>query len=285
MAEFRISKFSSLSFFHNWKTSFQMDETYIQKFSTSDQIRVQYSIPTWGSFSVVLISHFKNETTSITPELAGSINQDDIKWNIYEVVLPLLEVGRYSLELRSYGKLADKSSFCVLPDEELENTVLITYTHRRNEYDAIFISEENEPLFFQWRVEGGFIPFESSFLVDNEFFRDQRASITQLSAFPYKSQTLTLGAELGVPVWCAEKLNLIFSLSNIWVNNDSYVRSEGSTPQGSEILAYYPLYVYKMDLEKNENYSEIQNIPKIKLLGTEQLNILGTEELEGIIIN
>ncbi len=285
MADFRISKFSSLSFFHNWKASFQMDETYIQKFSTSDQIRIQYSIPPWASFSVNLVSNSDNTNTSIIALFVGGEDEEGVTWNIYEALLPMLDIGHYTLEIRSFGRVSDKSCFCILPDEELENTVLITYTHRRNEYDAIFVNEEGEPTFFQWRVEGGFIPFESTFLVDNEFFRDQRASITQLSAFPYKTQTLTLGSELGVPVWSAEKLNLVFSLSTVLVDNNIYVRSEGSTPEGSEILAYYPLYIYKMDLEQDENYSEIIGIPKIRVLGTEQRNILGTEDTKGLVIN
>lgn len=285
MAEFKISKFSSLSFYHNWKASFQMNEQYIQRFSTSDEIRIQYTVPSWGSFTVILVSHANNSISSITPVLVDTVNTEGVITYTYEVLLPVLEIGRYTLEIRSFGRLADRSCFCILPDEELENTVLFTYTHRRNEYDAVFVDDNEEFTFFQWRVEGGFIPFESSFLVDSEFFRDQRASITQLSAFPYKTQTLTLGAELGVPVWCAEKVNLVLSLSTILVNDTAYVRSEGATPQLTELLPFYPLYVYKIDLEENENYSETQGIPKIKVLGTEQRNILGTESIKGIEIN
>lgn len=284
MAEFKISKFSSLSFFHNWKASFQIDESYVQKFSASDQIRIQYSVPTWGSFTVVLVSHSGSSESTQTPVLVGVEDNEGAILNVYEVLLPTLEIGGYTLEIRSFGKLADRSYFCILPDEELESTVLITYGHRRNEYDAIFVNEAGDMTFFQWRVEGGFIPFETTFSVDNEFFRDQRSALTQLSAFPYKSQTLTLGAELGVPVWCAEKLNLVFSLSVIYVDTLVYVRSEGSTPQLTEIQAFYPLYVYKMDLEQNENYSEIQGIPKIPILGTENLNALVTEDLKGLVI-
>lgn len=282
MAEFKISKFSSLSFFHNWKTSFQVDEIYIQKFSTSDKIRIQYSAPSWANFSVLLFSLFDNTNTLIESELIGESIYDNIIWNTYNVELPSLEIGQYYIEIKSFTESVDRSFFCVLPDENLSNTTLITYMHRRNEYDTIFIKDE-EPIIFQWRVEGGFIPFESSFLVDSEFFRDQRASITQLSAFPYKTQTLTIGAELGVPIWCGEKINLIFSLSNVFIDNISYVRSEGSTPEITEIMPLYPLYIFKIDLENNENYSETLPMPKVKILGTEYNDILGTEKLEGII--
>ncbi|WP_035332114.1 hypothetical protein, partial [Dysgonomonas capnocytophagoides] len=85
--------------------------------------------------------------------------------------------------------------------------------------------------------------------------------------------------------WAAEKLNLIFSLSDIWVDEESYVRSEGSTPQVTKIQYMYPLYVYKIEVEQSDFYNEIVGIPRLKILGAESLAVLLTENSNGLIIN
>lgn len=285
MATFKISKYSSLSFYHNWKTPFEIEQCYIQKFATTDNLRVQYT----ESSSISLIIKLKNLTTGdvadITPSVINNYEQDGIAYTVSEVLLSGLSVGHYSLEFYRYSDLVDGSLFCVQDIEDLEKTILISYTSREDNFDAIFTEGEDSFKVFEWRIEGILMPSETTFFVDNEYFRDQRAINKQLYANPYKKDTLTIGDGFGVPVWAAEKLNLIFSLSDIWVDEESYVRSEGSTPQVTKIQYMYPLYVYKIEVEQSDFYNEIVGIPRLKILGALANVVLGVDDNKGIYIN
>lgn len=285
MATFKISKYSSLSFYHNWRTPFEIDQCYIQKFATTDSIRVQYTESSSISLTIKLKNLTTGDVTDITPSVINNYEQDGIAYTVSEVLLSGLSVGHYSFEFYRYNDLVDRSVFCVQDIDDLEKTILISYTNREDNYDAIFTEGEDSFKVFEWRIEGILMPSETTFFVDNEYFRDQRAITKQLYANPYKKDTLTIGDGFGVPVWAAEKLNLIFSLSDIWVDGESYVRSEGSTPQVTKIQYMYPLYVYKIEVEQSDFYNEIVGLPILKILGTESLAVLLTENSNGLIIN
>ena len=246
----QISPFSSLNFDHNWKRSFQMDMDYVQRFDQSDRIRVQYS--TFGNYDYI-VSLVNNDTgQAVYPERV-LLYRTETK-NTYEVLMNYLKPGSYTFQiwLRIIStQLMAHSTFRV-EEEEPENTVKITYNHRRNEFDTFF--DPNH--FFDFRAEGCFLPSESSFPVDTEGFRDQRFVYRQLSAMPYRKDVLSVGGAFGVPNWVAEKLNNIFSLSFILVDDSKYARSEGAVPELTSIHADYPMFVYKIELEKDQRYTK-----------------------------
>lgn len=140
----------------------------------------------------------------------------------------------------------------------IDNTILITATNETNLFNTIFTSEQEESFLFRFRIEGGFMPGEINFQVDSENFRDQRYSNYQLSADPYKTKTLTIGNGFGAPNWVAEKVNLLLSCSEVYINGVLHSRVEGASPEVNELgNRYYPKYVYKIELEETDNNSTI----------------------------
>jgi hypothetical protein len=119
-------------------------------------------------------------------------------------------------------------------------------------------------VYFDFRVEGGFLPSERTFASESGDFRDQRYTPTQLSSRPYQKKTLCIGGRKGVPYWVGKKINQIFSCSFVEVNDVEHVRSENAEPQINPVADLYPLMVYKIDLEEKENYKTTMKYVKIQ---------------------
>jgi hypothetical protein len=133
--------------------------------------------------------------------------------------------------------------FCITDD--LEGTVLISYTHRKNDFDTIFQDRR-----FNFRIEGGIYPGDKTQTVENEVFRDQRFNPNQIAAIPYEVQVLTIGSSTGVPQWVGKKINNIFSLSDVEVDGIKSVRNESSNPEIISTGIKWPLYVHKISIEQ-----------------------------------
>jgi hypothetical protein len=135
--------------------------------------------------------------------------------------------------------------FAIKSCGELCDTVLISYTHRRNEYDTEFSQRV-----FNFRIEGGIYPGDKTQALDNEVFRDQRFAPHQIVAETYEVSVLTVGTKKGVPQWVGRKINDIFKLSDVRVDGVRMVRNESSVPELVQLGAYYPLYVFKLNIEQ-----------------------------------
>jgi hypothetical protein len=122
---------------------------------------------------------------------------------------------------------------------------LISYTHRRNEYDTEFSQRV-----FNFRIEGGIYPGDKTQALDNEVFRDQRFAPHQIVAETYEVSVLTVGTKKGVPQWVGRKINDIFKLSDVRVDGVRTVRNESSVPELVQLGVYYPLYVFKLNVEQ-----------------------------------
>lgn len=282
MARVFISSYFSSLDFSDWKHDFETDECYVQKFSRYDNIRVQVSIDSLSDITIRLNNLTTNVITPITLTPLGTKDGYDISF--FQITDQ--EEGCYRIEvLNNFDEIISYSNYSILPRESLENTVRLRYTHRINEFDVYFYNEETQ-YSFDFRVEGGFLYGEMQFPISNNSFRNQRYENIQLSASPYEVHTLTIGTGSGVPVWAARKANLIFSLSDVAVNGVPYVRSESSEPEITELGSDYPLYVIKIALEPTEFYSYYnKEYPYTYfVLGTEDNNILGTEDLKALVV-
>lgn len=284
MSQIKISKYSSLNFSHDWKRSFERDEPYIQKFAPTDNIVVQYSVPSNRNMTVTLTDGNGQQSTINQISKGSYTDYAGFVRNVFEFYISGRDTGNYRLEIKQKEETTAYTDFCIVPYECLDNTVLLSYVNRINDFDVIFTENESDFTEFDFRVEGGFLPSETSFLVESNDFRDQRHSLTQLSALPYKKETLTIGNNKGVPIWAGEKINLLFSVSTIKINGMEYVRSEGSTPQINVIAERYPKYIFKIELERYDNYNSGFDLPNFKVLGTITGNILGTVSNKAIHI-
>ncbi len=243
MISISISRFSSLNFEDGWRLGFQTDAVYEQRFRTGDRIHVQYSVPKNPSFAVFprLVDNETGEESSLTATAVTTGEEADV----FDVVFTAA-VGCYTFQIvqaTTPEHIAAESRFRV--EESLSDTVWVECSNRRNEFDTVFSGGP-----FGFRMEGVFLPSERTFDVDNETFRDQRYTLTQLSALPYSKRTLTVGGGFGVPYWVAEKLNLLLSATDVSIDGASYVRSEGAAPELTQIHSDYPMFIYKIEVER-----------------------------------
>ncbi|MBF0651293.1 hypothetical protein IR083_20960 [Dysgonomonas sp. GY75] len=249
-----ISQFSSLNF-SEWKHHFEKQEAYWQVFSVLDEIKIQYSVKNDAVFTLTL----KNTDTGEIIPLSPIIITGSVDFTTYLLEFPELDNGYYMLRFsNAYSDTVRYACFCKLniDDLRLRDTVKFRYTNREDNFDAHFIKADGENRYFDFRIEGGFLYGEMIFDNESNGFRNQEYINTQLSAYPFEKHKLTLGTPKGVPIWAARKINLIYSLSEITVDGKTYIRSDGSAPEITQIIPSYPLYVIKIDVEPDDFYSE-----------------------------
>jgi hypothetical protein len=244
------SKFSSLSFRDDWQTWFDTESCYIQKFAAGEEIRIQFTSRDTG-FEAKYINENEAET-DLTGGLGRlkEITDGETTLFLFEIVFTVNTPGLYRFELTS--GLADPVGTCfrIKEKEELKGTVLLSYTHRKNEYDTMFFNSDGTRKTFNFRVEGGIYPGDKTQHVENEVFRDQRFNPHQTSAMAYEVSVLTTGASDGVPQWVGNKINNIFLLSDVEVDGIRSVRNESAAVELISTGTGNPLYVHKISIEQ-----------------------------------
>ena len=244
------SKFSSLWLGkkEQWKAPQDQDVCYIQKYAIGEEIRIQFT----GFVSKFTAKYISQEgaETPLDVELLYT-DPNDSKRRLFQVAFSVDTEGIYTLAITS-GIDEVYSSFCIKPIEELEDTILINYTHRKNEYDTRFVNDDGTYKRFNFRIDGGIHPADKAQAIDNEIFRDQRFAPFQTAAEGYEISTLTIGTKRGVPQWVGNRINHIFKCSDVLVDDIETVRNEGSIPELAQVGAYYPLYVFKLKVEQSD---------------------------------
>lgn len=272
----KISDFSSLNFRHDWRLHFQYPAGYVQRFLPSDSIYVQYATigQYVGDLEIWLTDSAGNDISQLEPTVIKTT--DDV--TVSAVAWPPLPVGSYILQFRiaQYSRVIAWAPFCIVA--ELPDSVLFTYTNYRDDFDTVFNTE------IDYRVEAVWLPTDTSFLVNAESFRDQNGIAHQLSAQPYETRALTIGGGIsafGVPDWVARKINNIFSCSSVFIDGEQYARSEGAVPEKTDIATDYPLFMYKILVESQDN-AFIRPLPEALLLAAEDGRLILTEDGKAI---
>ena len=245
MNQVEVSDISSLNFRDDWKLNFQQHVDFIPKFLPSDPIQIQYTL-----YSDGINPFLRNESDNSVLELSGSLILSDESFKVYNLKIDNSNINQDTCFTLFFARTKDdepllSSFFEVCMD--LPDTVLLKYTNKRNEKGVIFSGID--PFYF--RINGVFLPQEDSFENESENFRDQRFTLKPLSSNVIEKRTLTLGAHFGVPNWVARKINIIFSLSAVWVDGISMTRSDGSAVEITSLHNDYPLYIYKIILEES----------------------------------
>jgi hypothetical protein len=251
------SKFSSLSLVgkEQWRAPFDRDVCYIQKFAAGEEIRIQFVSDTGG-----FVAGYIDGRGNGVPVSVHTLTSDDDR-SLFEAVFSVDKAGDYDFYLAGssfydpetfavdgYARVCGNvytARFAVRPVCDLRDTMLISYTHRRPEYDTIF-----EQRMFNLRVEGGIYPGDKTQALNNEVFRDQRFMPYQTAAESYEVSVLTVGTGRGVPQWVGNKINSIFKLSDVYVDGVRTVRNESSVPELIQAGTRYPLYVFKLNVEQ-----------------------------------
>lgn len=256
MGVINVSDISSLNFRDDWKLDFQQNVDYVSKFLPSDIITIQYV-----SLDTSVKAYLENHTTGIITELSPTKIEEGSGYGRYN-----LEISNTSISEDTCFTLffaSSKEGTRILSSDfdvcmELPSTVLLKYTNRRNENGVIFSPVSH----FYFRIDGMFLPQENEFENETKSFRDQRFVSKVLSSHTYETKTLTLGGNFGVPNWVARKINLIFSLSAVWIDDMCMARSDGSKVEITLLHNDYPLYIYKIVLEDSEPilYSDTEDV-------------------------
>lgn len=275
----KISELSSLNFRHDWRLHFQSPEPYIQTLLPTDHVCIQYStIGLYtGRLGIYLTDEYGNDIQALSEYIIGS--SGEVAIHMVNWPQTRLSPGAYMVQFRmaQYNRVMAYATFRIV--DELEDSVLFTYTNYRDDFGTVF-----EDIEIDFRVEAVWLPSEASFMVNAESFRDQNGYVHQLSANPYETRVLTLGGGVnacGVPNWVARKVNNILSCSSVFIDGAQYVRSEGATPERTDIAADYPLFLYKITLEPQETYF-MKPLPEAWLLTTEDGRLVVTEDGKAI---
>ena len=129
MAEIQISPFSSLNFDNTWSLGFLSPVHYAQPIAPSDTINLQFRMI--GVVEIRVTNHCTG-AVSLIP-----FNEIDGYPDIYEAVFNIRTEGNYTLEIvDNFAVPMVFSSFRITSD--LEDTVLLHYRNRRNDFDTIF---------------------------------------------------------------------------------------------------------------------------------------------------
>ncbi len=173
-------------------------------------------------------------------------------------IAPYLTAGIYFLKLEiqdSTGTIQFYSEPIKLqaPGAEI---LKIIYTHDQNEFDTLFTDQIIDTVSFLLRIEGG---MKSEGLQPGgkfTMFQDQDYNSVMLQSQPYNVEKFVFGPSVGVPNHIADKLNRIFGLSTVTINDIQYSRNEGAKMERNGETEY-PLAGWSIDLIKSDSpYSE-----------------------------
>lgn len=144
----------------------------------------------------------------------------------------------------------ESEPFCVCQCRE--GTTLLEYSNASNNVDGgVFINGE-EKIPFMFRFEGGIKPVDTEYHCDNEYFRNQRQEIRHLYTSSYEVLKLTVGdTSMGCPEWYASFFNKVLNLSDIKIGGETLARSEGSTPEKTQMQEGSGLIYFTISVESN----------------------------------
>jgi len=245
--------------FNPIKDKFARDHCYIQKFYTTDKILIQLIRD--GGVVMFPTAQLNNLSTGTSTSISFSHSSINSYTNLFYVNISGLSDGIYSISISGisindvFYSSVESEPFEVSSNSNLLNeTVLLRCSHYDNNstVDNIWWIG-NTQQFISFRIEAGFKPSGITQNVDNEFFRDQNQSITQLYAVPYETLSLSIGNASGVPYWVGRLINRMLCVSYFEVEGVKYVRSENSIPEATLVNETGQLFWYTQSLELSNN--------------------------------
>ncbi|KAF0196005.1 MAG: hypothetical protein FD166_2732 [Bacteroidetes bacterium] len=253
-------RYPSESFAPDVIPSFEEDRIYLQKFVRNiDEIYFQvHVIPDFVTSIGFYLEGVDGTTLPLTGSSVGSLNGYDI-WHIYSDNFWTLPAGVYFVVLEvtvnmGLDDIVKKYvSEPVKMVESLPESLLIKYSHGRNEFDFAFYPDgtpESKRSYFL-RIEGGVMSDGFNPGSKDSYFVDQDREVLLLDSRPFNVYEFTFGPGSGLPNWMADKINRILSLSDIRINNESYVKNEGAKLEPVRDKGY-PLAGWKIEMVKSE---------------------------------
>lgn len=177
-----------------------------------------------------------------------------------------LPEGQYYLMLQLFDDTATELLYISEPlfiAASHPDTVLIEYRHRDNTRDFVFTYDTiNARLCL--RVGGGMNTYRPESA--DTFYRDQEYTTQLVSSTPYSSKTFYAGYSLGMADWYLDKLNRIFSCSNVRVDGEQLVKAEGAKWEVSEVDQYHLLWAsISVEPAKNRGVTVFNNVSALTI--------------------
>ena len=149
--------------------------------------------------------------------------------------------------------IADSISYEINPLYD-KNLKILSYSHFENDYNSVFTTDGSTFKIFKIAVECGFIPNDFKSITTREDNEQQDMMNNVIDARPSVIEPITFGAGLGIPNWLAHKINCIFLLSDLHIEEEVIVRAAGAELELSE-RTHNGLGIYKLDIQSYEkNY-------------------------------
>ena len=302
----RISEFSSLVFNDE---SYKFDQNYgiMQVFGQDDPVKVCVAIDPlagdqWDDNVQVLFIVKNLATDSYSEYIYGDIGTITFpnapSYCVVDVMAMLkdnwldvdkLMPGKYSLTIRrkvygekEYKELSAEFMVCDEESECLKDTLLLTYSNKRNVFDTIFrkatakttdfdgnswVYKDYENIYYGFRFKGSIVHRDTEFGLDSEIFEDQFSYSRLLSGFKKDKFSLVAGDNWGVTNGMGRLFRNALSCSETFLDGERISLADGEIER-EEIGDTYPMFRFVAKISKEHDmFGKAETIWNVTLLG------------------
>lgn len=137
-----------------------------------------------------------------------------------------------------------------------DGTQLIEATNDSNDKGVIFVKSDQSTLVISHRVASIIrLPLVKA---DAEDFEDQYNDLTQEGSIPFVTYTQLLGGPELLPFWVIEKINLLYSLSNITIDGEPFTKLSTSEFKPTRSDVGQGGAWWEVDIQPNSSYPSEQ---------------------------
>lgn len=190
---------------------YQEERCYFQKWNTGDSTKMQILSDWEFTFKVYNLDNVEIE------EIVPSVFVETIAektFKAYEVALSFDVPGSYYAVIEYDGNKQISEPWHVGNYEE--STMLFKYKNSENNFSVFF----DQGFEFFFRVEGLVANFEPK--SDDVIYNDQTKNSRLLNAVPWRSFTMFVGNEGGIPDWVADKVNRIMACDVVHIDSETF---------------------------------------------------------------
>lgn len=263
-------------FWKNMKSEYEQGNNYCQKYLDTDTIKIgilclinEYvgtPITFTGKIYENVIDLETNEYTEVgtfTTEIIQGPTFNNFYWCRADVDLTGL-AGKtifLSLNIVYAGSPplyeAELVSELIRVETSFDDMLELTYTHDVNDFDFVFLPDDEDAVVITFRVEGG-IPSQNVLPGGKyKIYNDQEYCPVTLQSQPFNTYKFVFGSPTGMPNWMIDKLNRIFALSTVTINGVQYNRIDGAKWDRQGVDGY-ALAGWSIELQRSQ--SEVSEV-------------------------
>lgn len=252
-------------FWYNTKPRFEYDRGYCQPYQHFDSVYLQFRCEgfVFGNLKMQIIDSNGNHIWPTIPfpyyTLTAAYSVFGRRCFEFNNQLPALPEGIYYLKLSATHYVDGFAVNYIFLSEPIhlaashKDTIAVAYRNFQNDYDFGFLSGTiavfPTPML---RIHGGLKSDGIQPGGKYDMYTDMDYRQAMLRSEVYTVEKWTFGGAHGLPPYMAQKLNAIWSLTDVWIDGKKYVRHEGAKMERSGEDAY-PLAAWTLDVVKPDN--------------------------------